>query len=156
MEVWEQNGKKGSKPEKPTASLLFLGDDIFEHMLMHLKRIRSAELENTLRFLNQRQCFQLLFYLEHNLRNKIEIELSSRAAIFIVKTYQVQLKQANQSLLSLLKSISLHMRHHFKALRDEVGTNICGLKLVQKEVNEAHESRQEANGFGELPSLLHS
>lgn len=130
MELWEQNGKKGPKPEKPSPSPQFFGNDIFEHVLFHLTRIRSAELENTLRFLNQTQSFQLLFYLEHNLRNEIDIELSARAAIFIVKTYQVQLKQANQSMLSLLKSISLHMRHHFKELRDEVGTNICGLKLI--------------------------
>ena len=40
------------KPAKPTPSIKFLGRNIFEHMELHLKRIRSAELENTLRFLN--------------------------------------------------------------------------------------------------------
>ena len=67
----------------------FLGRNIFEHMLLHLKRIRSAELENTLRFLNQKQCFALLFYLEHMLRNAIEPELVARCALYVLKNYQV-------------------------------------------------------------------
>ena len=156
LDIWESSGKKGKKPEKPTPGLLFLGSNIFELMLLHLKRVRSAELENTLRFLSQKQCFQLLFYLEHNLRNKIEIELSSRAIIYIAKAYQVQLHQADQTILALLKSISTHMHHHFKSMRDDVGVNICGLKMVQKEVNENHESRQEhpsGDPFDSLPEL---
>ena len=48
------HSKKGPKPEKPTPSIKFLGRNIFEHMELHLKRIRSAELENTLRFLNMK------------------------------------------------------------------------------------------------------
>ena len=39
-------------PEKPTASIKFVGRNIFEHVNLHLKKIRSAELENALRFLN--------------------------------------------------------------------------------------------------------
>jgi hypothetical protein len=78
-------------PEKPTPSIKFLGRNIFEHILLHLKKIRSAELENSLMFLNQKQCFSLLFYLEYYLRNGIEIEISTRAIIYIIKNYQVQL-----------------------------------------------------------------
>ena len=158
LEIWRNNGAKGEAPEKPRASIMFLGNDIFEQMLLHLKRIRSTELENTLRFLNQRQSIQLLYYLEHFIRNNIEIELASRAAIFIIKTYQVQLKQGNQSEMNLLKSISLHMRCRFRELRDEVGINVCGLKLIQKEVNETNVDRKEAEmGFGgQLPSLEYS
>ena len=74
-------------PEKPTPSIKFLGRNIFEHILLHLKKIRSAELENSLMFLNQKQCFSLLFYLEYNLRNGIEIEISTRAIIYIIKNY---------------------------------------------------------------------
>mmetsp|Transcript_11147 Transcript_11147/g.18704 ORF Transcript_11147/g.18704 Transcript_11147/m.18704 type:complete len:445 (-) Transcript_11147:326-1660(-) len=40
--------------EKPQASIKFLGRNVFEHVLFHLKNVRSAELENTLRFLSQR------------------------------------------------------------------------------------------------------
>jgi len=139
LEIYEASGKqkkKLSKPEKPTASIRFLGRNIFEQILLHLKRIRSAELENTLRFLNQKQCFALLFYLEHFLRNSIEIELASRGIMYIMKTYQVQLKQT-QDLLPILKSISLHMIVHFKSLRDEIGVNISALKIVQKELNQS-------------------
>jgi hypothetical protein len=72
LEIYDKNLKKKvklSKPEKPTPKMDFLGRNIFEHMIIAMKRIRSAELENTLRFLNQKQCFSLLFYLEHYLRN---------------------------------------------------------------------------------------
>lgn len=45
--------KKGlSKPEKPQADIRFMGRNIFEHIEIYLKKIRSSELENTLRFLN--------------------------------------------------------------------------------------------------------
>jgi len=39
-------------PEKPQPSIKFLGRSIFEHVLFHLKRVRSSELENTMQFLN--------------------------------------------------------------------------------------------------------
>lgn len=69
------------------ANIRFLGRNIYEHVLLHLKRIRSSELENTLRFLNQKECFSLLFYLEYYLRNCIEIEISQRAILYIGKTF---------------------------------------------------------------------
>ena len=96
LEIYERKISKSSKkkskhdsPEKPVASIKFLGRNIFEHVMLHLKKIRSAELENTLRFLNQKQSFSVLFYLEHFLRNKIELELVSRAIIFLLKQYEV-------------------------------------------------------------------
>jgi hypothetical protein len=129
----EKSGKKVAidAPEKPTPSIKFLGRNIFEHIQLHLKNIRSAELENTLRFLNQKQSFSLLFYLEHLLRNQVDIEVVQRAVIFVVKTYQVQLVMDKQ-MLGLLKSISLHMRSHFRTLKDQVGVNMCGLKVIHK------------------------
>ena len=83
------HSKKGPKPEKPTPSIKFLGRNIFEHMELHLKRIRSAELENTLRFLNMKQSFQMLFYLEYMLRCEKEPELAARATLQILKTYHI-------------------------------------------------------------------
>lgn len=132
-----QQGKKNvavKKPAKPTPSLKFLGRNIFEHMELHLKRVRSAELENTLRFLNQKQCFQLLFYLEHMLRHKIEAELVARCSLYILKTYQVQLRQASQEIVDLVKSLSVHLRHHFKHLKTSIGENSCAIKLFEKEL----------------------
>ena len=55
LEIYEKQikkSKKAEKPEKPHAHLKFLGRNIFEHIMLHLKRIRSSELENTMRFLN--------------------------------------------------------------------------------------------------------
>ena len=47
-----KQNKKAHLPEKPKPSIKFLGRNIFEHIGLHLKRIRSCELENTLQFLN--------------------------------------------------------------------------------------------------------
>jgi U3 small nucleolar RNA-associated protein 12 len=138
LEIYEnqlKKSKKAEKPDKPQPHMKFLGRNIFEHIQLHLKRIRSSELENTLRFLNQRQCFSLCFYLEHFLRNSVELELASRATLYIMKSYQVQLKLTKE-MLPLLKSISLHMKYHFKNLRDDIGINISAIKMIQKEVNE--------------------
>lgn len=40
-----------------------------------------------------------------------------------------------------MKSVSLHLKTHFKDLRDEIGVNISALKIIKKEVNE-----QKADG----------
>lgn len=87
LEIYESNPKGKATPEKPVAGIRFLGRNIYEHILVHLRRIRSSELENTLQFLNQKQSFSLLFYLEHFLRNSIQIELVTRAIFYIVKVY---------------------------------------------------------------------
>lgn len=61
--------KGKSAPSKPLPSPMFNRRNIFEHVLVHLKAIRTSEIENTLRFLNYKQSIQLLFYLEHFIRN---------------------------------------------------------------------------------------
>ena len=153
LEIHQRSAnKKLRAPEKPLASIKFLGRNIFEHVLLHLKRIRSSELENTLRYLNQKQAFALMFYLEHFLRNHVEIELVTRAILFLAKSYQVQIKQ-DASMLPLIKSISLHMKQHFKELRDEVGINVCALKVVQKEVREQRTSGEAAGLDFSKPSF---
>jgi len=70
-----------------------MGRNIFDHVLIRLKAIRSSDLESTLRFLNYKHSCSLLFYTEHYLRNNIEIELATRAALYLIKTYQVQMTQ---------------------------------------------------------------
>lgn len=42
----------------------------------------------------------------------------------------------NKEMLPLLKSISLHMKYHFKNLRDDIGINVSAIKMIQKEVND--------------------
>jgi hypothetical protein len=74
--------------------------------------------------------------LEHFLRNQINIELTTRAILYIVKTYQVQIKQ-NAEMGLLLKSISVHMKSHFKDMRDRVGLNDCAIKILRKELSDS-------------------
>ena len=113
--------------------------------MLHLRKIRSAELENTLRYLNQKQSFALLFYLEHYLRNQIEPEMAARAALFILKSYEVQIKMTEE-LLPLLKSISVHLKASFKDFRGMVGINKCGLAYLRKQAKDI----QSGSGLGGL------
>jgi len=46
--------KGAEKPTAPKPNIRFLNRNIFDHVLVNLKAIRSAELESTLRFLNYR------------------------------------------------------------------------------------------------------
>ena len=84
--------KRAQTPVKPQPGIKFLGKNIFEYMQWQLQKVRPAELENTLRFLNQPQSFSLLYYLEHMMRHRIEPELVARCTVYIVKNYQVPLR----------------------------------------------------------------
>lgn len=50
-------------------------------------------------------------------------------------------------MLPLMKSMSLHMKSHFKELRDEIGINVCALKLIQKDVNDHRNFADETGGL---------
>jgi hypothetical protein len=67
---------------------MFNNRTIFEHVLLHLKAIRNSDIENTLRFLNFKQSMNLLYYLEHYVRNNIDLEIASRCVFYILETYQ--------------------------------------------------------------------
>ena len=67
LELYKQ--KKGPKAEKPEPSIHFMGRNVFDHVLLRLKAIRSSDLESTLKFLNYKHSCSLLFYVEHYLRN---------------------------------------------------------------------------------------
>ena len=73
MELFNQADKKDKakvgRPEKPRPSPLMNNKNIFEYILLHICKIRGSELENALRFLNFKQCSQLVFYLEYYIRN---------------------------------------------------------------------------------------
>ena len=104
-------------------------------ILLKLKAIRNPELESTLKFLNYRQSMSLLFYLEHYLRNNIEIELSTRAALYLIKTYEKEIVQQVETMRPLLNSIAIHLKHQFKEQKNTIGVNIAALKILSKDVS---------------------
>jgi hypothetical protein len=52
LESYEK--KQGTKPEKPSPKIQFLGKTVYDLVLEKLKHIRNSDLESTLRFLNYR------------------------------------------------------------------------------------------------------
>ena len=67
LELYKQ--RKGPKPDRPELNFHFAGRNVFDHVLIRLKAIRSSDLESTLKFLNYKYSCSLLFYVEHYLRN---------------------------------------------------------------------------------------
>ena len=57
------------------------------------------------------------------LRNRLKSEQVVRAALYILKNYQVQIKQS-KSLFPIVKSLQTHMKVCFKEIRDVTGMNI--------------------------------
>jgi hypothetical protein len=52
-------------------------------------------------------------------------------------------------MIPILKSISLHMKYHFKNLLDEIGINISALKMIQKDVSDTIDGNKQSEGaFG--------
>jgi hypothetical protein len=92
-------------------------------------------MENTLKFLGFKHSMALLFYLEHFVRKNIELELSSKCCLHILKTFQIQIQQSSD-LLPLLKSVSKHMKAHYGGFREAVGMNLCALKMYQRDIRE--------------------
>ena len=39
-------------------------------------------------------------------------------------------------MLPIMKSISLHLKGHFKELRDEIGVNVSAIKIIKKDLNQ--------------------
>ena len=77
----------------------------------------------------------MLFYLEHMLRNRLKSEQVVRAALYILKNYQVQIKQ-NKALLPIVKSLQTHMKCSFKEIRDVTGMNLQAVRMISNEIND--------------------
>lgn len=116
----------GNEPERPKPSIHFLGRTVYDHVLLKLKQIRSADLDSTLRFLNYTHSCSLVFYCEHYLRNNIEIELACKVVQNVLKSYQAQMQQQTE-MHALLKSMHIHMKHYFRESKDVIGKNLCAL-----------------------------
>lgn len=75
--------------------------------------------------------FSLLYYVEHLLRNNIEVELCTRVCLFVIQRYRVQIELQNDSenaegykMHELLFSIDKHMKSHYKHLKETIGVNV--------------------------------
>ena len=169
VELYKQ--RKGPKPEKPQPSLHFMGRNVFDHVLLRLKAIRSSDLESTLKFLNYKHSCSLLFYVEYYLRNvsvfiialinfilsflqNIEIELAARTALYLIKTYQIQVVQQVDTMRPLLQSLAIHLKYHFKNERQTIGVNLAALSILQKTIAEI--ANNDFGGLFTAPDALTS
>jgi len=97
--------------------------------------------------------FSLMFYIEHLLRNvsakslhvncffsfqNIDVELCTRVALYIIQRFRVQIELQNDSenpegykMHELLYSVDKHMKAHFKHLKDTIGVNVQGIKMMK-------------------------
>ena len=75
-----------------------------------------------------------------------EIELAARCALFLLRRYQRQIQQQDE-MQAVLKSLKIHLRHHFGQSKRVVGMNLAALELVGKQLAEA--GKQDFGGFAQ-------
>lgn len=139
------NMDEPTKPSTPIELSVFK-KNIFEFMMQKLKKISPlSELENTLNNLAYPYVQKLLFYLEYQIRNKLEVELSARCLVFLLKLYEVQFSN-DKTLVRTFLSIKSHMREALQEIKNIVNFNYYSISclerlfLLQKEDNDFMQS----------------
>ena len=121
------------KPAMPKPDWAFENRNIFEHVMHNLKTIRRSELENTLKFLNFTVVKKLLYYLEYYIRNKIDIELTTKVLIFFIKGYQMQIYGCEE-LKMIMTSVHTHLSTSLTDFKEKIGINMSAIKLMSHQM----------------------
>ena len=149
QETIKQNkalAKSLEKPLKPKLDYIFEGNNIFDYILSHLKKIRRSELENSLKFLNFTVIKKMMYYIEFYIRNGVEIELITKVLIFFIRGYQAQIYGC-EDLKLLMTSIYYHLSKNLKLFKERIGINQSAIKLLLHQIkyldNKAFENQIE-------------
>jgi hypothetical protein len=119
-------------PEIPIPSLMLLGKNIFDFILFKLTSIKPlSELENALNNMPYSYVQKLLFYIEYFLRNRIEVELSVRSFLFLLKVYETQFSN-DKTLVRLLESINLNLRKSLEEIKDIGNYNYYSMEFLER------------------------
>ncbi|WVQ82103.1 hypothetical protein IAT38_004231 [Cryptococcus sp. DSM 104549] len=131
---WEEEKEKsGMDIPKPArnAELIARGDlEADEHVLLTLKKIPVASMEDALLVLPFRQVVSLLGYLDEWAMKGKDTILVSRLLFFLLRTHSSQIV-SNRIMRAPLLTLRNHLREALKAQRDVMGYNLAALKFVK-------------------------
>ncbi|KAL4512906.1 hypothetical protein ABPG72_017591 [Tetrahymena utriculariae] len=124
--------KELKQPEKPNLQTLF-NLSIPEYVLFVIGKIKTIELENSLKFVHVSYIEKILYYLNFYVENNINTELASRILFFILKSHETHILNSKK-LVKLLINIQQHLRQNISKERDTIGMNLCGIQMIQNDL----------------------
>ena len=80
-----------------------------EFVMTEIARIKSTELENSLKFIHLSYIEKIMYYLNYYIENNINIELSSRILFFIIHTHENFIMNSKK-MLELVININKYLR----------------------------------------------
>ncbi|XP_064484257.1 WD repeat-containing protein 3-like [Ornithodoros turicata] len=105
-----------------------------KYMLQALKRVKFSELEETLLVLPFSYTTDLLRVLSELLERGWEVELCCRSLFFLLKVHSGQITTTS-SMVGLIDKLRRTTLEEVNRLRDTVGFNLAGLRVMQTEVD---------------------
>ena len=109
------------------------GLSIPEYVLTVVNRIKTTELENSMKFLHTNYIEKLLYYLNFYVTNNINTELASRILFFILHTHETHILNSKK-LVTLLLSIQKHLRKNIQGQRDLIGVNLAAISFIKNDL----------------------
>lgn len=104
-----------------------------EYVLFVIGKIKTTELENSLKFVHISYVEKILYYLNFYVENNINTELASRILFYIIKTHESHILNSKK-LISLLISIQAHLRNNIQTHRDTIGMNLAAIQMVKNDL----------------------
>lgn len=142
MEKYEETKAtiQTTAPEAPKPEFIYDGKGLFAYILESIKKVRSSEIENTLRFFSFAYSVKLLYFVEHFIRTGIEIELMTRILMFLLRSYEGQIR-GNAELKKIMVSICQNLKTRTAELKSTIGTNSAGIKLLKHQIKMMSDNR---------------
>jgi len=139
LEVHKENCKAAQK-ELPSPALhpmfqAFGVDSPQKYVLEVVQKIRSSELEECLIVMPFSYIPELLHLLNAFISDGQQVELMCRCLFFLLRIHQGQVT-SNQLLLPIIAKLQLSTVKAVTSIRDTVGFNMAGLKLLQRHIED--------------------
>lgn len=116
---------------KPPSNELMLGKTPNEYLMHIIKGIRSSDLDEALLLLPIGLALKLITFLDHWVKQDLQLELCARILFFLLRVYQTQIS-ANKSIQSTLHSLRDNLRAHLTRHKDIIGFNQVALNHVKR------------------------
>lgn len=152
LEEYTTLQSKGANPPAPTPNLLLVAYGTgcpYRYMLESVKRVKYSELEETLLVLPFGYVADLLGALSELLDRGWEVEMCCRCLFFLLRVHsgQIMTTAALVDVVDKLRGVTLQK---VEKLRDMVGFNLAGLRVLQREVD----AREEVALFADATSAF--
>jgi U3 small nucleolar RNA-associated protein 12 len=122
-----ENG--GSIRRQPNPMLLGLTP--YKYMIRCLRQVKAPDLEHALLILPFHYVGRFISMLLELIQQGLELELCTRCAVFLLRCHQAQIISTS-SLLQEMLALKQIIRESVGDYRDLLGTNIAGLKYINR------------------------